>query len=576
MGIRGRDCLELVAKYGIPVIFPWSLTIRNASVPGARTLNTRSMASLRPLLPVSMPGRRHGRFVLPLLALLALAACAPARPPASRPAPLPDRMGGNVGGLLGEAVRPVESSILGAVDYDLPLVANSWVQAELDFLVRDRRDVVRRWMERGDFYEAFVKEVLREHGIPTDLYHVAMIESGFIPTARSHAGAVGMWQFMPATSRDVNLRVDEDVDERMDPVRSTRAAARHLRSLFRVHGDWALAAAAYNAGSTRVRRSMERVGAVDFWDLAYRGDLASETRHYVPRLYAMTIISRDRERFGFDAARPAMTFAFDSIHVDRSLPMEALAGAAGVPLDALSAMNPHLRRGATPDGGYWVWVPAGLGMEAQRAYLAWSSRPGDPVGSYTVRWGDSLGRLAQRTGVPAARIRELNPAIDFDRLQTGATLHLPEAALARLAAETGEAPAATPPPAVAASAPPAAPPAANGNGSSGADAHVVAAGETLWGIAQTYGVTVAAIRETNGIEGEVIRSGQRLSIPGAGNGDAGGHVGAASVEHIVEAGDTLWGIARRYGSSIEAIREANGLAERPIVPGQRLSVPATR
>src|SRR5690606_23602658 len=113
----------------------------------------------------------------------------------------------------------------------------------------------------------------------------------------------------------------------------------------RIHGDWALAAAAYNAGSTRVRRSLDRYGARNFWDLASRGDLAAETRHYVPRLYAMTIISRNRSRYGINPAAAGRGFAFDSIHVDRSVSLTQLAQMAGLDQQQLATLNPHLRAG---------------------------------------------------------------------------------------------------------------------------------------------------------------------------------------------------------------------------------------
>jgi membrane-bound lytic murein transglycosylase D len=516
---------------------------------------------------------RAGRLSVCLMAaLLLLSACAPQRPPARSPraAPLPERIG-TAGVLLGEAVRPARPDLLGSASYDLPVEANSWVEAELNFLLRDRRDVVDRWIHRGDFYEGFVKSIFREQGIPTDLYHLAMIESGFIPTARSPAGAAGMWQFMPATSRDVSLRVDALVDERLDPVRSTRAAARHLRSLYRVHGDWALAAAAYNAGSTRVLRSLERYAARNFWDLASRGDLAPETRHYVPRLFAITIIGRNRERFGFSPPRVDEGFAFDSVHVDQSLSLSELAAMAGVPEARLVSLNPHLFSGTTPADGYWVWVPAGSGVQAQRSYIAAAQRRGRGVGTYTVRWGDTLSGLARLSGLTSASIRELNPRVDFDRLQAGATINLPASAAEALSSRstsesTAEAPTeAGSPTALAMSVPtrsPAAP-----------DTHQVAEGESLWRIARRYGVSIEAIQQANSIDGAVIRPGQRLTIPSGSSAEA---AGTPDVEHVVAAGDTLWGIARRYGSSVEAIQAANSLGERPIRPGQRLSVPATR
>jgi membrane-bound lytic murein transglycosylase D len=578
-------------------------------------------------LRITLAGPQPVRaLLLSLLALSVLSACVPAggAPRSPRTGPEPERLPPR-GGLLGNEVRPVNQRLLGSVGYDLPVVANNWVEAELNFLVGQRRDVIGRWLERGDYYQAFVESVFREAGIPTDLHHLGMIESGFLPTARSRAGAVGMWQFMPATSRDVNLRVDSIVDERMDPVRSTRAAARHLRHLYRVHGDWELAAAAYNAGSTRITRSLQRHAATNFWDLAQRGDLALETREYVPRLFAMTIIGRDRQRFGFAPPIRAGGFAFDSVRVDSSTPLAELAGATAVPLERLRQMNPHLLNGVTPAGSYWVWVPAGSAPAGRLAPLPVPPPSQEGVAEYTVRWGDTLGRLAQLSGVASARIRELNPGVDFERLQAGAVIRLPEAAAASLANRAeGEpvqarptappATAAAPPrPAAAATPEPREPstseaqraaaallreaastpdpsrpaePATRSAGAAtparaaataspgptpgrGANVHEVRPGETLSQIARTHGVSVTAIRQANGITGDVIRPGQRLTLPGAGPPTP------AVVEHVVVTGETLSGIARQHGVSVSAIRDANGLSGDVIRPGQRLSIPGT-
>jgi membrane-bound lytic murein transglycosylase D len=474
------------------------------------------------------------RNLLAALLIAVASGCVPVAPTPARPAPAPERLP-SPGGLLGNDVRPVDQRLLGGVQYDLPVEANSWVEAEVTYLSQ-RRDVVARWMERGDAYEAFVKQVFREHGIPTDLYHLALIESGFIPSARSRAGAVGVWQFMPATSGDVGLKIDTVLDERMDPVRSTRAAARHLRSLYRIHGDWALAAAAYNAGSTRINRSLSAHGATNFWDLAQRGDLAEETRQYVPRLYAMTIIGRDRQRFGFPPPNPGRSFAFDSIHVDYSVPLAELEQMVGLEPGRLTEMNPHLLRGMTPAAGYWVWVPQGRGVEMQRAYLASEMR----------------------------RQQEQAPS------RTIAVVETP-----RPAAAPARAPAAAPAPARAPAQAPAARPAlatAGSAGAGGSTTHTVRAGETLSGIAQRYGVTVREIQQANSLSGSTIVTGSRLRIPAG--GAAAEPEAPRFVEHTVVWGETLSGIAQQYGVSMAQVREANALSGSNIVTGSRLRIPA--
>ena len=522
-----------------------------------------------------MINRRPVRLCMALTAMaVVLPACVPNRPsPAAPPAPVwqpePEKLG-EAPELLEERVTAPARDILGGLSYDLPLKENSWVEAELDFLVNQRREVIGRWLERGDIYEAFVKEELRRQEIPTDLYPLAMIESGFIPRARSRAGAVGFWQFMPATGRAMGLRIDATVDERMDPVRSTRAAARHLRDLRRAMGDWELAAAAYNAGQGRISRGLQAYQASDFWDLAERGDLADETRHYVPRLYAMTVIARGRDRFGFQRV-DAGPFAFDSIHVELATPLDELGRIANLPAEELQRLNPHLLRGITPEGGYWVWVPASRGPDIQRAYLASDFRRDRGLGTYVVRPGDYLGRLAERSGIRMARIQELNPEVSFHPLLVGARLRLPREAVERLADHGERAEAAlasnSAPAATAAPAPAAAPTPKSDE----VRVHAVRPGETLWQIARDNGTTVEALQRSNGLNGSTIRPGMELTLPVAES--VSQEEAPRTAEHVVASGDTLWGIARRYGTSVQAIRDANELGERPIRPGQKLSVP---
>lgn len=534
------------------------------------------------------------RPVLALVALLTLAGCAlggtgPAAPASLPvPAPEPEKLGERPE-LLEERVTQPKRDILGSVSYDLPVEANSWVEAELDYLVGQRSGVIERWMERGAEYQGFIERELRAAGVPSDLYHLAMIESGMLPAARSRAGAVGFWQFMPATGRHMGLRVDDAVDERMDPIRSTRAAARHLRGLHReFNGDWALAAAAYNAGSGRISRGMKKFGATDFWSLAERGDLAEETRHYVPRLYAMTVIGRGRERFGFPAQAAAAEFAYDSIHVEYATPLDELAK-MGASREELQRLNPHLVRGITPEGGYWVWVPAGRAVAMQRAYLASDFRKFQGLGTYSVRPGDSLGKIANSTGLSVAEIRKMNPGVEFEPLQIGAKVKLPRKAAQELLAraeeraeeakvavaaekkKSGEAEvaAAAEKKIEKATAERSAAPKESGRRADGDEAeHEVRGGESLWEIARRYDLSVEALSEANDLSGSTIRPGQKLRIP-----SAAGAAPAKAVEHVVQSGDTLWGIARKYDTSVDAIRSANRLGDRPIVPGQKLAIP---
>jgi membrane-bound lytic murein transglycosylase D len=524
------------------------------------------------------------RRALPWAAVLITGACVSAPPPiAPVPAPpepvvaLPTDGEAQIGhdpSLAGQRPIPVGRELLGNATYDLPMVVNGWVEAELHWLLRERYEVIGRWMERAERYEAFTQEVLASHGVPRDLHHLAMVESGYVPTARSRAGALGIWQFMPATGRGMGLRVDTLVDERMDPVRSTHAAARHLVQLHRQFGgDWSLAAAAYNAGGGRISRGMARFGARDFWELAQLGDLAQETRTYVPRLYAVTIIARNRDTFGYPLPRGiAPRFEYDSVRVDLETPLSELARIGELPLHAIAEMNPHLFRGTAP-AQYMVWAPAGTGAALQTAYLHSDFRRRGGLRGYALRRGESLSTVAEASGVALERIRELNPGLDATRLREGTRIRLYADAARILDARPVARVAAAPAPAA-----PRAPSSATTARSGVADgrSHTVEAGESLWRIARRYGVSVAALQEANGMRDETIRPGQTLRLPGGASSSAPAAAAAAraAAEHVVESGETLWGIARRYSVSVDSLRTANGLAsEAALQPGQKLRIP---
>jgi membrane-bound lytic murein transglycosylase D len=241
----------------------------------------------------------------------------------------------------------------------IPMESNAYVRRWVKFFsVRDRARF-DRFMTRGAQYRTLVQKILSENGVPPEMYYLAMIESGYSSHARSQARASGIWQFIAPTARRYGLRVDKDVDERLDIVRSTRAAARYLTDLEEQFGSWYLAMAAYNCGEGCVRSAIRRSGTKDFWRIARRGGLPSETVNYIPKFQAAMTIARDPQHYGF---KTKTYFDFPDLHpvrIAQSMQLWAVARDNQVSLATMRALNPHLIKEKTPKNsrGYEVWVP---------------------------------------------------------------------------------------------------------------------------------------------------------------------------------------------------------------------------
>ncbi len=188
--------------------------------------------------------------------------------------------------------------------YDIPVLVNSAVEGWVDYFTGRGRPFFERYLERSEFFIPYIEPLLKQNGMPQDLVYLAMIESGFNNLARSHAKAVGPWQFMSATGKRYGLMVNWWVDERRDIRKSTLAAVEYLRDLYNMFSSWELASAAYNAGEGKVGRAVQRYGSRDFWTIARHKYLKAETRNYVPKMIAAAFIAKNREQFGFKAARP--------------------------------------------------------------------------------------------------------------------------------------------------------------------------------------------------------------------------------------------------------------------------------
>ncbi|MGH7387917.1 MAG: transglycosylase SLT domain-containing protein [Candidatus Rokuibacteriota bacterium] len=331
-----------------------------------------------------------------------------------------------------------ESARLGAVSPPpppphYPVIINAQVQRFIEHYTVDRREVVGMWLSRSQRYLGMIREVLRAQGLPEELAFVAMIESGYNPLAVSRAGAKGLWQFMAGTARRYGLRVDQWVDERFDPEKSTAAAAAYLRDLHRQFGSWVLAKAAYNAGEMKVIRAIRALGTTDFWTLAGSRFLKQETKEFVPAIHAATVIGRDPTRFGFEPTEPP-ALAFETLTVPAATNLRALALASGLPADAIRDLNPVLVRGITPPGGgpYRLKIPVGsavrVGAVLQPKPASARGRKGAvPVTGasvHVVRANETLGGIALRYGVSVADLVRWNDLDDPGLIRPGDRLRI--------------------------------------------------------------------------------------------------------------------------------------------------------
>lgn len=304
--------------------------------------------------------------------------------------------------------RPV---LFGGAFRDAPRAANPEIDRWTRTFAGSFGTTFRDFLGRSGRYEPMVLDVLRRYDVPDDFLYLAVIESGMDPHAYSRAAAVGMWQFMSFTARSEGLEVGWSVDERRDPVAATDAAARHLTDLYGTFGDWALAAAAYNAGEYRVKRARRRSGGdADFWELAARGLLPRETRAYVPKLIAAARVGHDPHGTGLGFVPQERPLEWRDVQVEPGSRLDAVARAARVSADHVRRLNPHLRQGITSPRGATstVRLPADAadGFAARWAQIPDSQRRGHVV--HVVQRRETLSGIAEAYGVSLNAIREVN------------------------------------------------------------------------------------------------------------------------------------------------------------------------
>jgi membrane-bound lytic murein transglycosylase D len=234
------------------------------------------------------------------------------------------------------------------VKFDVPIQMNKQVRAYLVYFSTERKEIISRYLSRSSRYLPMIKGVFQEYGLPEDLAYLAMIESGYNAKAYSHANASGMWQFIKGTGLRYGLAIDSYVDERRDPEKSTRAAAKYLLDLYKQFGSWYLAAASYNCGEGRVQRELNQSTHKNFWELSANMCLPNETKNYVPQMIAATIIAKNPEKFGFKNVLYLPPLKYDRVQVNEPTALKAAAAAVNVSLEEVQDLNPELTRGVTP------------------------------------------------------------------------------------------------------------------------------------------------------------------------------------------------------------------------------------
>ncbi|MBL0939580.1 MAG: transglycosylase SLT domain-containing protein [Gemmatimonadaceae bacterium] len=373
------------------------------------------------------------------------------------------------------------------------------------------RDRMALRLSRGSRYQPMIRTKLRAAGMPEDLTYLALIESGYDPHAYSRAAAVGMWQFMSSTARDIGMRVDWWMDERRDPARATDGAIRFLGLLQKQFGSLYLAAAAYNGGPGRVARGLSRfadelegsAGEDRFFALAEQDYLRAETKNYVPQLIAAALVAKMPEKYGIEIeSRPL--YVYDSVQVVPGTNMSVVAEASGTDIETMRDLNPAILRGVTPpDASVWVRLPVG---SAERAKATLDTMPEVAVRGYSsIKVGNSTttaAGLAKQHGVSLSQLKLYNPSLRTTkkgRLVSGQSVRIPYRTALAYAREI-------PDPSIerygtAATA---------SSGSRGV--HVVRRGETIGAIARRYGLSESRLRSLNGMRGDRILAGQTLVV----------------------------------------------------------------
>ncbi|HDP67349.1 MAG TPA: LysM peptidoglycan-binding domain-containing protein [Candidatus Marinimicrobia bacterium] len=428
-----------------------------------------------------------------------------------------------------------------------PLVSSRQINRIIEYFQNREHERFQEWLNNAGLYKEHMLPILKEYGLPEEIFYLALIESGYNPIAYSYAHAAGQWQFIASTGALYGLKRNWWIDERRDPIKSTYAAAKYLKKLYEEFDDWFLALAAYNTGELRVWRAIRREGTRDYWKLR---SLPKQTRNYIPTLMAGMTIALNPEKYGFEN-NPKETWRWDEITINGCYEFEDIARVCGISSSILKEYNPELRRWMTPpdEDQYVLRVPVGKGERLAEKLAELPSVESKPQWTtHTVRRGQTLSYIARKYGTSVSALISANNIRNKNQIKVGQVLRIPTSDYYAAATVSSD---------------------------QDLIIHVVKKGETLSEIGEKYGVSISKIRSLNDLYGKrYIYPRQKLKIPVKKSRTvqySSKPSGATKIIHVVKKGETLSEIADAYNVGLSRVRSWNNLYGRKFIyPGQKI------